>query len=98
MGYLETRAKSTNMRAKLYCNGSHGTYMGTSVCQSKYGLIQKIEFEKKVVYSSDCWPDRTGIDFEIETGKGFCHHIFMNKEKKIHSLTTYGYETFFYRK
>ena len=97
-GYLSLGSSEATRKATLQCNGRTQEYIGSSICQAKFGLIQKISFDDDVLYSSDCAPDGKASEFEIEIKKGFCHHSFMDRNRKFHDLTTYGYETFYYRR
>lgn len=84
--------------AILICNGVTKNVTGVSVCQSREGMVQKIKFPSKVRAGqpANCPPmDKAeGEDFEVNLGKGKCVYAFVDETKKIHRLTTFGYEEF----
>jgi hypothetical protein len=83
------------LSAKINCNGKSYTSPGVTICQSKAGLIQTIEFEKPV---KAIGPDRCpkmmktheGF-FEYLIAKGKCLYLFSDG-KDEHRLTTLGYD------
>ena len=78
------------------CDGESSAYIGVSVCQSKAGLIQKIEFLKKVdVYPLEsCEPPKfhDGKLWTFKIARGKCGYVFSNPKGEIHRLTTIGYD------
>lgn len=91
--------------AKLSCNGYVLDYHGVSICQSREGLIQKIEFDEPVYLASPVngAADRKGDcpvigikgakSFEFKIPNRECFYGFIGLEsKKIHQLLTIGYE------
>lgn len=81
--------------ATLSCNGAVSYPEGVSVCQSKVGLTQVIEFEAEVKGSGidGCkisTLDNVRWEFEMEQGK--CLYAFMDEAGAIHRLTTIGYD------
>lgn len=84
--------------AKLNCNGVKIASGGVSLCQSRAGLIQRIEFAEDVVFSpdKDCEipASKDNKVFEFPLRVGYCIYAFMTKkgEAKVHRLTTIGYE------
>lgn len=84
-----------DLPADIICNGEERNHVGVSVCQSKSGLIQRIEFKNDVTYSAPkrCAKlRRIGNSFEYKTTVGDCIYLF-GYEGKFHRLTSYGYET-----
>jgi len=93
------------LNAKVYCNGSVNEYNGVSICQSRKGLLQKIEFNEpvKLVNPVDGAAERhshcpslgkdyqTSYEFKIPDRE--CFYGFIGKNsKQIHKLMTIGYE------
>lgn len=81
--------------AIVSCNGTTEEFNGVSVCQSKAGLIQRIEFAQPVIVNPDsACPlprmDRNAFDYEIS--KGECVYAFMSKDGEFHRHTSIGYE------
>lgn len=87
----------TTLKAHLVCNGESKDFIGASVCQSPAEMIQQISFESPVKQGT---PDpecakvvqKKDNKYEIKLNKGFCVYVFRDANKKIHRLTTYGYE------
>lgn len=78
------------------CNGKTKTTKGVDFCQSRAGLIQVIEFNEQVVNVAQdgCPPLTTAFGayaYQYKIGSGFCSYRFMNKNKDVFRLTTYGY-------
>jgi len=49
-GFLITEHKGSTLPSVVKCNGRETQYRGVSGCQSRHGLIQRIEFPKPVVF------------------------------------------------
>jgi len=86
------------LQAKLSCNGQVIDSTGVGLCQSRKELIQNIEFNEETVFASGegCPEPKQGYistSYNIALKSGFCTYQFMNKDKKVYRLTTYGYET-----
>lgn len=94
-GFVDFEDSVDNLVADLRCNGDFEETRGSSVCQSRRGFIQEIEFERKVLVDSspECMKDlpKEGTKFQISLPLGECVFVFMNK-KGSHRLTTLGYE------
>jgi hypothetical protein len=81
------------------CNGRESQYRGVSACQSRAGLIQRIEFQVPVVYDLDkncSYKNVRLIDgkiLEYQMPEGECLVYFMEKtgEKRISEHYDYGY-------
>ena len=91
--------------ATLHCNGYVKPYDGVSICQSREGLIQRIEFAEpvKLVRPIKGAVDRKGDcpvigedyqkTYEFKIPNRECYYGFIGKDsKKIHQLLTIGYE------
>ncbi len=86
------------MPALVKCNGKITQYQGTSACQAKEGLIESIEFDRKVIPTKvvGCTikesPD--GKRWEYLMNAGECTIIFFDAldERISHKHVTYGYE------
>ncbi len=88
----------TKLKAKLTCNGRLIDSQGVSVCQSREGLFQEIEFSTEVITAKggDCaMPKSKGKVFRWEIKKGHCVYAFMENKKKgkLHRMHTLGYES-----
>lgn len=86
------------LEGEISCNGKVQKTKGAGLCQSRKGLIQNIEFNEETVFAAgdDCPEPKQGYistSYNIPLKGGFCTYQFMNKDKKIYRLTTYGYET-----
>lgn len=81
--------------AKINCNGKSYISSGVTICQSKAGLIQTIEFDKpvKAVNQERCPKMQKMRDnfFEYVIAKGKCLYLFSDG-KDEHRLTTLGYD------
>ena len=83
--------------AFVQCNGSGRNYSGVSMCQSRKGLIQSIEFTEDMLVDPDpeCrGPKGQGRKFEFQLPEGKCVYLFVEKSEphREHRLTTFGYE------
>ena len=83
--------------ALVKCNGSTWNSRGTTICQSKEGLIQRIEFSEPVEMSPavECSPlplseDKTIIEYESPNRE--CTYIIKGQSGNLHKLLTIGYE------
>jgi len=95
-GFLDMKTKGENVEALLHCNGELKNVSGVSVCQSKLGLVEKINFsqEMAVAPSENCKtmisPDLKSYEFEV--APGVCVYKFRSRDNQYHRLTTIGYE------
>lgn len=80
----------------LGCNGMGYIYKGSSVCQSRVGLVQTITFNSNVlVYAPDRCPKMKKVTektFTFDMGKDKCIYLFVDENKAEHRLTTFGYD------
>lgn len=86
------------LASTTYCNGEKRENGGVSICQSKAGLEQIIEFKEDVKYLSTCGHKGNSKTITYEIEKGFCYFSFKSKAGKIHDHVAYGYEKFILRK
>jgi len=97
--YIAIEYPKYQLPALISCNGSQYNSRGVTVCQSKIGLIQKIEFteEAKFIPQVSC-PIETkdGKSFEYKTAKGECVYVFKSGDK-FHRLVTIGWESILIR-
>lgn len=82
--------------ATLSCNGQpRRTYQGVSVCQSKVGLSQRIEFDEPVMieHQANCnVPTRNGTGYEWKLSEKQCRYTFLGGHtNRMHALVTLGY-------
>jgi len=97
-GFIDFQDDAHTLPALVSCNGNQYNSSGVSVCQSKAGLLQRIEFTKPVLFdpTNNCAPLQTKDNkvFEYEIGKGECLYLFMERDGdgKLHRHTTVGYE------
>ena len=101
--FVDFHSKNEALPAELHCNGVVKKVSGVSICQSKYGLIQKIIFRDKVsvVRKDGCAEMKTKDDkvFTWKTSLKECPYPFVDdKTGQVHRLTTIGYESIFIRK
>lgn len=87
--------------AIVQCNGSTDNFVGASVCQSKSGTTEVIEFgvEVKVVKGSGCLAESKDLKKWFLTSKsGFCQYRFVSKTGSEHKHQTFGYDEILKRK
>jgi hypothetical protein len=94
---VDFESTDETLKANLFCNGDKSVGNGVSICQSRAGLIQKIVFERPVVFSPDkgCEiPESSDQTWTFAIPKGVCVYYFAEKQKpnRAHRLTTIGYE------
>lgn len=91
------------LRGSLYCNGVREDASGVSVCQSKKGLTQRVDFGESVEFakvSAGCAvPRRTSIgNYEFDIASGECIYTVRNVRDERHRLIMIGYEGILIRK
>lgn len=97
-GLIDFHSEKFQLPAKIKCNGKTYISEGTTICQSKEGLFQKIEFGEPILFSekSKCKPlpfDEGMRVSEFNMPNRECTFIFKGQESgKLHKLTTIGYE------
>ena len=81
----------------LACNGEVKNNRGVSVCQSKRGLIQSIQFPEAVRWATP--PEGCGVPvrrgtglYELPISLGECIYTADTKAGRMHRLVTVGYE------
>lgn len=77
----------------VHCNGKVKTNSGTSLCQSKIGLLQLVSFERPVKYKSKCLElkSKDSKNFYYNAIKGKCLVVFYNEKKEYHRFISLGY-------
>jgi len=93
---IDFRTEEETLEAEIMCNGDQYKSLGVSICQSRKGLVQVIKFNEQVevhpTNSCDLGKNK-GKVFEYITNRGECVYAFRGIiSKKIHRLTTLGYE------
>lgn len=97
-GLIVPENERENMMATVKCNGETIVYGGTSVCQAKKGLMQKIEFEKRVVATqmAGCGiqvpDDKKNWSFIMPPGECVIFFVDEKNPNNVHKLVTYGYD------
>lgn len=107
-GHIEFEDDINKATAVLMCGDSTQETAGTSVCQGRVGLIQKIDFKDEMIVSPDegCKNIKSengtwhGRGFVINIERDFCLYVFMQKKPPhdTHKLLVYGYEGILIRK
>lgn len=99
-GMIDIINPEVSLSAKLSCNGEKLMNNGASICQSKEGLIQSIEFPVEVIVSSKCNIEpKSGTLFTWKMQAKECVYSFMEKlsPNREHRLTTIGYQSILIR-
>jgi hypothetical protein len=104
-GVLAFEHPRFKMKSKMQCNGDELEFNGVSLCESKLGLLQKIEFPEEVVSAEpvngsaerkEPCPKLSSSDnktFEFIMPPRECIYGFVGKtSKQLHKLYTIGYE------
>ena len=96
-GIIDFESDLFTLPAHVKCNGNSYNSRGTTVCQSKEGLLQEIEFPEAVVGSDKALCDKLPFDKDnkksrYKTSNRECTYIFKGKSGRFHKLTTIGYE------
>lgn len=100
---VEFEDDTATLPSFLACNGVGRRFNGVSICQSRHGLTQMIEFDAPVKVSPDFGcpmsaAKEDGKRFEFPIVKGTCVYAFKDVSSgKIHRLLTYGYESILLR-
>jgi len=95
-GFVDFQSDRYKLPATIECNGRTKDSKGTSHCQARSGLIQRITFKEDVVLAenNDCKALQMGkrsIEFNMVSGK--CVMVFSDtKAEKFHRLTLLGYD------
>lgn len=91
-GYMAFRSDE-KLLATLECNGKTLSMVGVSVCASKAGFEQGLEFKESVTFAQgpDCdIVKKSETSFRVRSKKGFCLATFSNGTD-IHRLVLLGY-------
>ena len=96
-GQIAFQTKNYNIKARNFCNGEKIVSNGVSLCQSKKGLIQMIEFDEDLEVRSTCpiMSFKGKKSFKYEPESGDCVFLFMGRDR-VHKLVSYGYEEIIY--
>lgn len=109
-GFVDLETKDTVLPAKIKCNGEAYNSNGVTICQSKMGLLQAIEFDVEVVFSPEAqtiefcknikFTTKDNKEFIYEIPRRECVYNFMEKNEphREHRLTTIGFEQIIIRK
>jgi hypothetical protein len=95
---IDFESSEFTLPATMRCNGEVVKANGVSICQSKFGLIQSIEFPNPVVVhpSENCPldPSKDNRYFEFHLNPKACVYVFLDKAMpaRFHKLTTIGYQ------
>lgn len=96
-GLIDFESENFKLPAKIKCNGREYNSNGTTICQSKEGLLQVIEFGESVSYSENAKcrmipfnKDFTKSAFKMPAGE--CSFIFKGTSGRLHKITLVGYE------
>ena len=87
------QSKRYNLNALNFCNGKETKNQGVSICQSKKGLTQLIQFDDDLVVRSTCpiFPFEGKKIFKYDPQSGDCIYLFLGRDK-LHKLVSYGYD------
>lgn len=92
-GLIAFRAEE-KLPAHIDCNGKGFTYAGFTVCQTKSGLQQRMEFKKNVIYEAEESCNIRPVSkntFDFSPALGFCRATFTDGID-WHRLILVGYE------
>lgn len=100
--FIDFESDKYKLPASMNCNGRFIKSNGTTVCQSREGLIQDIRFSEEVLAAdnNECGiTSKKDTKFEFALPKGKCTIIFASTKKphKFHKLTLLGYESILIR-
>lgn len=96
--FIDFQHPSMKLKASVQCNGQLNSFTGVAVCQSRAGLIQFLDFEDEVIWSTknDCplWKTENNRSFQLELPKGVCVYRFKERAPRGHDfrITTIGYQ------
>ena len=94
--FIDFETPDAKLPAIIKCDGHVYNSNGVSICQSRKGLIQSIEFDNEVVVLPEpgCEIETdSGKIFEYQINPGRCVYAFKQKNGDlVHRLTTIGYE------
>ena len=97
-GFIDFKTDAETLPAVVECNGYRVDSDGVSVCQALEGLAQRITFPVPVDTSAEAtcgkMESEDGKAFEFPISKGRCVFAFRERDgaRRIHRLTTLGYE------
>lgn len=100
-GFIDFEEPQTTLPALMQCDGAAPFQSnGVTVCQSRWGALQKITFPEKVVVTPDEGCEiplpADQKQFLFPVARGFCVYNFTEvaplAKQRRHRLTTYGFE------
>lgn len=95
-GLVDFESDTYKLPAKVECNGRTIETSGTSICQARAGLVQRISFEDYVVLAenNDCGISHDGgKSLEFTMPKGKCVMVFGDgARERFHKITLIGYD------
>lgn len=97
---IDFQGKEYQLPGKLFCDGAVVVAQGVSICQSRAGLEQRLEFGEETITATaegekakECSvPNLSGQAWAWKTAKGECVYTFKGKSGRYHRLTTIGYD------
>lgn len=96
-GLIAIEHPDAKMGAFVRCNGTPKEWKGTSFCQAKEGLVQRIEFSRPVSTTmyGDCFIKKPedGMNWEYLMPRGRCVLSFFDENLNEHVHYMYGYDT-----
>lgn len=100
--FIDFKTPGETLQADVQCNGDQYKSTGVSVCQSRKGLKQVITFPVvvQVKPAANCSLGKVeGKVFKFNIAGGRCVYAFMEKggARRVHRLTTLGYESILIR-
>jgi len=95
--FIDFETPEAKLPATLNCNGKVTKANGVSVCQSKAGLIQQIEFQVPVTIefeAAKCKMPKPQDDkvWQFEMPVGECVFAFFSEDGQVHRMTLLGYQ------
>lgn len=96
--FMDFQTPGYEIQGTTLCNGNREPFTGVAVCQSRRGLVQRIEFKEPIRFAppqpSQCeTPKRVApstYEFTVQTGECLLH--FQTQDGKLGRLTTIGHE------
>lgn len=98
---IDFESSQFTLPAKVKCNGKQYESRGTTICQSKQGLYQELEFYEPVTISnlakcSNLEVDGNKVRFKVKPKE--CTYIIVGNSGFYHKLKVIGYEDILIRR
>lgn len=96
--FLDFENPKYQIQATLVCNGKDILMNGVGVCQSKFGLVQRLKFSEPVRFAppfpSECkLPVKVGDAYELQSpAPGECLYHFDTKSGRLGRFTLISYD------